>query len=157
MTPALKKEAHEFMFREFGKSIWWESKDLTRAGNPQGNPPDLNAAEAKSIFHDLFTMDLVIPTKNEHGEDCFIMHQARESEWEALIKPPNFFQKHWKCILSVIGTFILYSTSLIYSTYLTKTIEKRIEELDIRVVEGSAAKEQQAKTKKQSGTGNETK
>lgn len=79
MNKGLRKEAHEFMFKEFGKSIWWEVKDLTRKGNPAGNPPDLNLAEAKSLFHDLFKMDLVIPAKNVgEGIETYRLYYHRE-------------------------------------------------------------------------------
>ena len=134
MTKEMRKAAHEFMFKEFGKSIWWEVKDLTQAGNPQGNPPDLNLAEAKSLFHELFKMDLVIPAKNEHKEDCFIIHQAKEKEWKALINPPNFIQRHWKQALLWIGAFILWTSSLVYSTYITKTVEHRVEQINQKVI-----------------------
>jgi hypothetical protein len=130
MTEQLRKEAHEFMFKEFGKSIWWEIKDLTPEGNPAGNPPNLNRAEAESIFHDLFKMDLVIPTKNKDGEDCFIIHQARRKEWEDLIDPPNILQRNKKQILIWLVAFILWFSSILISAYLTKKVENRVDQIE---------------------------
>ena len=147
MTEQLRKEAHEFMFKEFGKSIWWEAKDLTRDGNPKGNPPDLNLAEAESIFHDLFKTGLVIPAKNKDGKDWFIIHQTRRKEWEDLIDPPNIFQRNKKQILTWLVAFILWLSSIYISAYITKQVESRIDKMENQVSERGATNKQDSQPK----------
>lgn len=116
-----KKAAFEFMYKEFGKPIWWKPAALTRAGNPLANPPppDLNIAEAESIFRLLATNDLIFPYLNDKNEPCFLLHTAKEKEWKEIIRPPNIFRRHWK----KIGTFLFWSVSIIYSTYVGESVK----------------------------------
>ena len=111
MDDSLKKDAFKFMYAEFGKSIWWQSPDLTHVGNPSANPPppDLNKAQAESIFHELISKDLLFPAINSKGETCWLIHQGKKTEWENLINPPNWFQEHWVDSLKYSGVFILFS------------------------------------------------
>ena len=149
MTPEKQKEAFKFMFAEFGKPIWWKPPSLTRAGNPNGNPPDLNLVEAESIFRLLASKELIFPFINKHKEACFLIHHAKEQEWKDLIDPPpppTFLQKHWKKILIWIGTFLLWTSSLIYSTYITKTVENRIEKSNEKIMKGKVIEKEKSKT-----------
>ena len=60
MTKEKQKAAFEFMFNKMGESIYWKPGALTQSGNPEGNPPDLNLAEANSIFSTLIKKELII-------------------------------------------------------------------------------------------------
>lgn len=146
MDDLLKKEAFQFMYAQFGKSIWWQSPSLTRAGNPKADPPtpDLNQAQADSIFRELIDKELLFPTINPSGQYCWLIHQGKKSEWEALINPPNFLQKNWKPCLYYVGAFLLWSSSLIYSTWLVKAVDDRLDERDKQPPIPTAPQEQKA-------------
>jgi hypothetical protein len=155
MTDEKQKDAFKFMFAEFGKPIWWRAGSLTRAGNPNANPPppDLNAVEAESIFRLLASKELIFPFINERNEPCFLIHHAKEKEWKDLIdppKPPTFLQKNWKRILMLIGAFILWTSSLIYSTYITKTVENRVENFNQKIMKWETVEKQDGQTNKYS-------
>jgi hypothetical protein len=152
MTPQQQKEAFKFMFAEFGKPIWWKPGSLTKVGNPKANPPDLNIAEAESIFRLLASKELIFPFINEHGESCFLIHHAKEKEWKELINPPNFCQRHWKKILLWIGAFILWSLSLVYSTYITKTVENRVEKINQKIMKWETVEKEQGQNTKNTET-----
>ena len=98
MDDLLKREAFQFMYAEFGKSIWWQPPDLTHDGNPKANPlpPNLNKAQAESLFRELISNDLMFPAINSKGETCWLIHQGKKAEWERLINKPNWFRTHWK-------------------------------------------------------------
>jgi len=140
MDDLLKREAFQFMYVEFGKSIWWQSPSLTRAGNPKADPPppNLNQVQADSIFHELISKELLLPAINPNGQNCWLIHQGKKTEWAALINPPNFFQRH----IYHIGIFLLWSSSIIYSTWLVKTVEYRIEKRAEPIPVLAAPKEQ---------------
>lgn len=157
MTPESQREAYQFIFKEFGKPIWWKPGSLTKEGNPNGNSPELNIAEAESVFRTLTEKDLIFPFINEHKEACFLIHHAKKPEWEDLIDtppPPTFLQKYWKQILIWIGTFLLWASSLIYSTYITKTVENRIEKSNEKIMKWEIEEKEPQKQTEDPSTNN---
>jgi len=140
MNDTLKKEAFQFMYAEFGKSIWWQPQVLTRSNNPKANPPDLNQVQAESIFHELISKELLLPAINPNGQNCWLIHQGKKAEWEALINPPNFFRKNWK----YLGIFLLWSSSLAYSTVLVKAVNNKLEKWEKKPPIIAAPQEQKA-------------
>jgi hypothetical protein len=136
MTKEKIKSALEFMRREMNNSIWWEPSGLTRVGNPRGNPPDLTASEAVSVFHLLIQKDLLVPAINERKEKCFLLHHAKEEEWNRLIADidKNWIQRNWLTGLKWIGVFLLWMSSIVISTYVSKNVEHHLNELNAQVL-----------------------
>jgi hypothetical protein len=85
-----RRDILDWMLSQTYDSKWWLPGSLTLEGNPAGNPPgNLNGAEAQSIFHDLLSKNLLIPTFNQHGQKCYILNECKEKEWRTEIREVN--------------------------------------------------------------------
>ena len=72
--------------------------------------------EAGQIFHEPF----------------YHFQHAKESEWRELIantREIGWLERHRWTILKTVGAFLLFSVSIVYTTYLQKTTERKIDEL----------------------------
>ena len=130
MTKAKQKAALQFMFAHISEPIWWQSRALTKTANPVADSPDLNAAEAESVFRLLATKDLIFPAINPANEPCFLLHSAKEPEWKELITPPSFLKHNWRRVLLSVGALFLWLSSVIISTWLTKSVEGRVDDIN---------------------------
>ena len=138
MTKSKQKEAIQFMFAEIGKPIWWKSPALTKAGNPVANSPDLNASEAESIFRLLAAKDLIFPAINPAGESCFLLHHAKQDEWEQLIKDTRdigWVENNGKKTLWYIGVFLFWVLGIVVATWLSTATEVSFDAINRQLIE----------------------
>lgn len=138
MDKAKQKKAIEFMFVEIDKPIWWQPPALTKAGNDVPTSPDLNPAEAQSIFRLLAEKGLIFPAINERNEPCFLLHSAKKDEWNKLISESrdiSWIERNGKKLLKYVGYFIFWASAIFIATYISKNTENNLDSLNKQLLE----------------------
>lgn len=137
MTKEKQKAVFEFIFtHKNSPDIWIANALCTEPGVPNGNqcgfPLPLSLSEARSILVLLKEKGLVTEAGEIFGEPYYDVHHAKDTEWRELIantRDIGWLEKHRPTILTSVGAFLLFSASIIYTTYLQKTTERKIDDL----------------------------
>ena len=136
MTKEKQRAIFEFIFTHRNFDMWIASAFCNEQGVPNSGqcpvPFPLSFAEAGSVLVLLKEKGLLIEAGQIFHEPFYHFQHAKESEWRELIantREIGWLERHRWTILKTVGAFLLFSVSIVYTTYLQKTTERKIDEL----------------------------